>query len=185
MRRPRRPSRCVDQGQPRTGNRPPRAAAPGAQTHHRLRHGFIDGDEREATATATKVSDGRTPDGATIYEVGSVTKAFTGALLADMIERGDVKLDQPIAELCPKGVTPPSSPPLSRSLMPLASHTSGLPRLPRTWRQGPPEPLCRLHAQAHGRVPRQAQLRAQGDFEYSNSGAGLLGALPATKPVSI
>ena len=37
------------------------------------------------------------PDGASIYEIGSITKVFTGILLARMAEDGRVGLDDPIA----------------------------------------------------------------------------------------
>lgn len=35
-------------------------------------------------------------DGSTIFEIGSVTNVFTGLLLAEMVERGAVRLDQPM-----------------------------------------------------------------------------------------
>ena len=44
------------------------------------------------------------PGGDTIFEIGSVTKVFTSLLLADMVERGEVRLDTPVAELLPKSV---------------------------------------------------------------------------------
>src|SRR5688572_5862439 len=43
-------------------------------------------------------------DGKTIFEIGSVSKVFTGSLLADAVQRGEVKLDQPFRELLPAGV---------------------------------------------------------------------------------
>ena len=36
-------------------------------------------------------------NGETIYEIGSVTKVFTSLLLQDMIERGEMKLDDSLA----------------------------------------------------------------------------------------
>src|SRR5262249_20741341 len=37
-------------------------------------------------------------DGDTIFEIGSISKAFTATLLADMVERGEVRLDDPISK---------------------------------------------------------------------------------------
>src|SRR5262245_1825779 len=71
--------------------------------------GLIDGDKQEIHAYGEVVKgEGKTPDGDTVYELGSVSKALTGTLLADMVERGEVKLDQPISELLPEGITAPA-----------------------------------------------------------------------------
>src|SRR5436305_644700 len=40
--------------------------------------------------------DPRRPDGKTEFEIGSITKVFTGTVLADMVGRGVVKLDDPV-----------------------------------------------------------------------------------------
>lgn len=66
-------------------------------------------------------------DGDTAFEIGSVTKALTGMLLADQVGAGTVRLDQPVGELVP-------GTPLAdgrATLRELAQHRSGLPRLPR------------------------------------------------------
>ena len=54
-----------------------------------------------------------TPDGTTLFEVGSITKTFTGVLLADAVARKEVKMDDPANDhlpkefqLKPKGDTP-------------------------------------------------------------------------------
>src|SRR5437762_2497497 len=44
----------------------------------------------------------------TAFEIGSVTKTMTGALLAELIARGEVALDDPIAKLLPPGTSVPS-----------------------------------------------------------------------------
>src|SRR5205809_412731 len=43
-------------------------------------------------------ADSRSVDGDTIFEIGSVTKVFTSLLLADMVNRNDVALDDPAAK---------------------------------------------------------------------------------------
>jgi D-alanyl-D-alanine-carboxypeptidase/D-alanyl-D-alanine-endopeptidase len=65
-----------------------------------------------------------------IFEIGSITKTFTGMLLADMVIRGEVRLDQPVEELLPEGVSMPQRNGRQITLLDLATHTSGLPRLP-------------------------------------------------------
>jgi CubicO group peptidase (beta-lactamase class C family) len=60
-----------------------------------------------------------TPD--TQFEIGSITKGFTGLLLADAVRAGKVKLDAPVgAPFAPSKVT----------YLQLATHTSGLPDVP-------------------------------------------------------
>jgi CubicO group peptidase (beta-lactamase class C family) len=48
-----------------------------AGTYQTLVFGVVDGDKSEVMAFG-KLGDGRAPDGDTVYEVGSITKTFTG-----------------------------------------------------------------------------------------------------------
>ena len=47
----------------------------------------------------TEFGNGITPDENSVFEIGSVSKVFTSILLADMVARGEVKLDDPIPQL--------------------------------------------------------------------------------------
>ena len=47
-------------------------------------------------------------NGNTLFEIGSFTKTFTGLLLQDMVERGEMKLDDPVAKYLPKSVKMPT-----------------------------------------------------------------------------
>ena len=67
-----------------------------------------------------------TPD--TIFEIGSITKVFTAFLLADMVERGEVRLDDPVRKFLPASVKVPSRSGKEITLVDLATQTSGLPR---------------------------------------------------------
>ena len=73
---------------------------------------------------------GAAPDADTIFEIGSITKGVTGILLADAIEQGRLRVDQPIDELWPTDGRPPSFEGTSITLRDLATHRSGLPRVP-------------------------------------------------------
>ena len=44
----------------------------------------------------------------TVFEIGSITKVFTSLLLADMVQRGEVKLEDPISRYLPPSVSVPS-----------------------------------------------------------------------------
>ena len=70
-------------------------------------------------------------DGGTISEIGSITKVFTGLLLADLAEYGIVGLDDPLARYLPSSAAVPTSGGREITLADLASHTSGLRRDPK------------------------------------------------------
>ena len=74
--------------------------------------------------------DPRPLNGDTIFEVGSVTKVFTSLLLADMVQRGEVALTDPVAKYLPPEVKMPERGGRQITLVDLSTHTSGLPRVP-------------------------------------------------------
>ncbi|GGO72284.1 serine hydrolase domain-containing protein [Nocardioides deserti] len=125
-------------------------------------------------------SRGELPDGpASILEIGSVTKTMTALLLADLARDGVVGLDDPVAAHLP--VAPPvKGRPIT--LRDLATHHSGLPRLPKgsLWPGLTSErhdPYARydeatLSAAVLATRPRVEPGRR---FGYSNLGGGLLG----------
>ena len=74
--------------------------------------------------------DSRPLTGDTVFEIGSVTKVFTSALLADMARRGELTLTDPVAKYLPASVTVGSNNGRTITLADLATHTSGLPFWP-------------------------------------------------------
>jgi serine-type D-Ala-D-Ala carboxypeptidase/endopeptidase len=72
--------------------------------------------------------DPRVLDGDTVFEIGSISKVFTSLLLADMVKRGEVALDDPVAKYLPPGVKVPERKGRQITLVDLATHMSGLPR---------------------------------------------------------
>ena len=121
------------------------------------------------------------PDGGTIFEIGSITKVFTGLLLADLAEQGLVGLDDPLADYLPASVRVPTRGGRQLTLGDLASHAGGLPRNPkgtlRRWLGDWHNPNAGLSVEelyaglARTRLRRQPGQRVK----YSNLGAGLLG----------
>ncbi|WP_051970169.1 serine hydrolase domain-containing protein [Kitasatospora azatica] len=91
----------------------------------------IHGDERTVACRGFTDAAARRPVRAdTRFELGSVTKTFTALLLAEMVARGEVRYDDPIDAYLPADSIPgyPKERPIT--LLHLATHTSGLPRLP-------------------------------------------------------
>lgn len=135
----------------------------------RLSVAVIDGDSVE---TANFGATGETE-----YEVGSVSKTFTATLFAIAIERGEVTEQTTLGSLLYLG----DSPAASVTLGDIATHHSGLPRLPGSilplslltnYTGGDPYPYSvdELVEQARG-----VQVSDEPKFEYSNLGFALLG----------
>jgi len=121
-----------------------------------------------------------TLDGDTVFEIGSVTKVFTALVLADMVERGELKLDDPVAKYLPAGVKLPERQGHAITLVDLATQTSGLPSSPPTFRspiQGSSANRRPVHHRAVVPVPLalRADARHRHEMGYSNLGFALLG----------
>lgn len=147
--------------------------------------GIIGPEGRRVIAYgAPDASGGRPLDGDTVFEIGSVSKVFTSLLLADMVQRGDVALDDPIAKYLPADVKVPQRNGKQITLVDLATHTSGLPRLPSNLKpkdQANPYAdytVANLYAFLSSySLPRDIGSQ----FEYSNLGGGLLGHVLALR----
>lgn len=131
---------------------------------------------------------GKPVDGNTLFELCSVTKVFTSLLLADMVKRGEVNLDDPIEKYLPKSVKVPAGNGKKITLLHLATHTSGLPNTPEN-KSDNDGTLGYEHftkQKLYDFLSTCTLTREPGDrFHYSNLGAALLGhalSLIAGKP---
>lgn len=119
-----------------------------------------------------------------VFEIGSISKTFTGLLLAIMVEKGELKLDDPLQSLLPEGVTAPTKDGESIKLYQLSNHTSSLPRMPSNIiMENPANPYADYSAKQMFEFLNNYELtRAIGsELEYSNYAVGLLGYLLAEK----
>jgi serine-type D-Ala-D-Ala carboxypeptidase/endopeptidase len=122
--------------------------------------------------------DERHLDGDTVFEIGSVGKVFTALLLADMAQRGEVALRDPVAKYLPPDVKVPQHGGRGITLLDLATHTSGLPRMPTNFApRDPTNPYAdysveQLYSFLSG-YELTREIGAQ--YAYSNLGYGLLG----------
>lgn len=111
----------------------------------------------------------------TVYEIGSLSKVFTGLLLAEMVAAGQVTVQTPVGELLPAELALPEAT-TAIPLQALTTHLSGLPRLANNMPFGDVTdpyadyPVELLYAFLEGFTPP-----ADPAFEYSNLGVGLLG----------
>jgi CubicO group peptidase (beta-lactamase class C family) len=145
--------------------------------------GVIDEGGREYFAYGKMDATGEhTPDEDTVFEIGSITKTFTAILLADMVERGEVSLDDPIDGFLPKDTKAPSRGGKPIRLIDLATHRSSLPRMPSNFRPADPRnPYADYSAERMFEFLADHSLRRDigTKYEYSNLGFGLLATLLA------
>ncbi|HZZ26879.1 MAG TPA: serine hydrolase [Pirellulales bacterium] len=115
-------------------------------------------------------------NGDTIFEIGSITKTFTTLLLEEMVDRGDMKLDDPVAKYLPKSVKVPSHNGKEITLRDLATQSSGLPFNPTNLSSGANLFADYSAEKLYAFLSHFTLTRDPGtDFQYSNVGMGLLG----------
>ncbi|WP_177225862.1 serine hydrolase domain-containing protein [Arsenicibacter rosenii] len=128
----------------------------------------------------TTKGSGQLPAANTIYEIGSVSKTFTATMLADAVRRGLVKLTDPVSNYLPASIPVLQKGGKPVTLLQLANHTSGLPRLPDnlfTANASETNPYKHYDRDALFSYLKSAKLNSAGTYEYSNLGAGLLGTV--------
>jgi CubicO group peptidase (beta-lactamase class C family) len=113
------------------------------------------------------------------WEIGSITKVFTGMLLAEMVMRGEVRLDDPIGQHLPADVAArlPAFD-LQPTLEDLATHYAGFSSIPVPLlvRARGPNPYAKLdERQVFDQLGSKTNRPNRPKFRYSNFGMGLLG----------
>jgi D-alanyl-D-alanine-carboxypeptidase/D-alanyl-D-alanine-endopeptidase len=101
------------------------------KTNAAIAIGFIDPNGTQFYGNG-KMSNARnaTVDENTVFSIGSATKVFTTTLLADMVNKGLIKFDDPIEKHLPSSITVPQYNGHKITIEDLATHTSGLPEFP-------------------------------------------------------
>ena len=125
------------------------------------------------------------PVASTVFQIGSLSKLFTAALVQVLCDEGVVAMDATLGELI--GRTRPLAPALqSVTLRQLVTHTSGLPSIPKSLGEkliglvGKENLLVNPYSHLEPELVFDYLATAQdkrppGRFEYSNLGMGLVG----------
>jgi serine-type D-Ala-D-Ala carboxypeptidase/endopeptidase len=157
----------------------------------RMRHngvgivvGIVDANGRRIVSYGRSgADDERVLDGDAVFQIGSATKCFTALLLADMVVRGEVALDDPVQKYLPAGVRMPVRG-RAITLRDLATHMSGLPSMPTNLSlSGKPDPYAAYTMEQFWdflstySLPREPGARSA----YSNFGVTLLGHVLALR----
>ncbi len=141
------------------------------ETHAGVAIGIVEHGHRQTFSYGPVQTD-------SVFEIGSISKTFTGLLLAQLTEQGKVRLDEPVRDLLPPGtVAKPAAGP-EITLLDLSDQHSGLPHMPDNFHPANPSnpyadysaALLYAFVAKHGiALPEHAT------FGYSNLGVGLLG----------
>jgi CubicO group peptidase (beta-lactamase class C family) len=146
--------------------------------------GVIRGDQRSVYGYGW-ASDAQAehPNGDTVFEIGSITKVFTTSLLAILTADGVLDLSDPVRDLMPSLANLPAE----ITLLRLATHTAGLPKMPAnllgSMLRNPRNPYAAYSTAdlfrylAHYK-PRKRRRDAD-QIQYSNLGVALLGQILA------
>lgn len=146
--------------------------------------GIIEGDKTYYYSYGVKSLNGKEPvDERSVFEIGSITKTFTGIILADMVVKGKMKLDDPLQKYLPEGITAPTRNGASINLTHLSNHTSSLPRMPGNFNPAnPANPFADYSEKLLYDFLKSYELPRDigSQYEYSNYAVGLLGHIMAS-----
>jgi len=140
--------------------------------------GIITGGAQRIVAAGRSDAPDGALDGDTVFEIASLTKLFTALLLADMVQHGEVALDDPAAKYLPPHVAMPDFEGRGITLRDLVTYTAGLPAFPADFpaldkaKPFPNYPIDQMYAALGAtKLPY-----APGEhYRYGNFGYGLLG----------
>ncbi len=128
--------------------------------------------------TAGSARTGEPVNAQHLFEIGSVTKTFTGLLLAIADEKNEAKLDDPVEKFLPDGIKLRDRDGLPIRMVDLATHRSGLPRLATNMLPNDPKDPYAGYSEPEllDFIKHFSATRARNvQYEYSNIGFGLLG----------
>jgi CubicO group peptidase (beta-lactamase class C family) len=110
------------------------------------------------------------------FELGSLTKTYTAELLALMVKQGVVRLEDPVRLYLPEGkVDRGGARPVT--LLDLATHRSGLPRIPPWMNAGSSDPYAEYTVKDLEKylAGQRLQVPLGVKYSYSNLGYSVLG----------
>ena len=137
---------------------------------------YENGQSYFYTQGLTNKDKSQAVDNNSVYEIGSVTKTFTSLLLATLVNDKKIKLDDAIQDHWPKPfiLEDPEKQPIT--FKQLATHTSGLPRLPNNLMLFSKDPYANYDRTLLIKAINTTKPKKAGSqYAYSNFAVGLLG----------
>jgi D-alanyl-D-alanine-carboxypeptidase/D-alanyl-D-alanine-endopeptidase len=146
--------------------------------------GIIDSKGKRVLAYGTMgVGDTRLVGGDTVFDLGSITKVFTALALSDMVQRGEVALNDPVQKYLPAELHLHMYGDQQVTLADLATHTAGFPSRPANLDASDPKQALGYSADLlYQFLSSYVPTRAPGTYyQYSSVGYGLLGEVLTRK----
>lgn len=145
---------------------------------------YLNGEEKTYAFGYNSIKDKTPMTENMIFEIGSITKTFTAAIMLQLEAEGKLNVDDPVQKHLPENVKMPTfeGDDTQITFKHLSSHTSGLPRMPTNFAKYSKDPI---NPYADYPVDGMYEflngyklIRKPGEkFEYSNLAVGLLGNL--------
>lgn len=155
------------------------SVAVGVWQQGRTGYAFQTGSAVDSSASALATVE--STQSQKLYEIGSVSKVFTGLLLAQAVEKGDLSLDDTLGKLLDGKVAFQSPLVAAITLRQLVTHSSCLPRLPKEIadHSGRANPYAAFHRRMMWQSLAAVSIANAPPCapEYSNFGFGLLGEI--------
>ncbi|MDC9722046.1 MAG: serine hydrolase [Urechidicola sp.] len=140
---------------------------------------LIDGENVEYFSYGkADLKTGADVDENSIFEIGSISKTFTGIIVADEVIKGKMKLSDPISDYLSEYTKVPTRNDTSITIKDVATHSSSLPRMPDNFApENPNNPYADYTIEmAYEFISSVELTRDIGErYEYSNLGLGMLG----------
>ncbi|HSS13369.1 MAG TPA: serine hydrolase domain-containing protein [Rhizomicrobium sp.] len=138
--------------------------------------GLCDGGGRQIV-TRGIAGNGHALDGDTVFDIGSITKLFTALALADMVARGQMAMEDPLAKYLPAAAHVPKFQGRAITLLDLVTYSPGLPGWPADMPALSEKPFPDYSVDRLYHALSQTALAAPPGtkYVYSNFGFGLLG----------
>lgn len=103
---------------------------------------YNQGESHHWVSGFSDIENKTTADINSIYEIGSITKTFTALLMAQAISENKITLNEEIEKYWPEKLLFRDKNNQSIHFKHLATHTSGLPRLPKNMNPFNPDPYA-------------------------------------------
>lgn len=135
------------------------------------------GDSEETAFYCADPDEPRNIDAQSRFEIGSLSKALQGLVVARLADRGELSIDEPVADLLPEGASVPRHNGEPIRVKHLLTHTAGLPRLPTGFSSDDPANPYAGYTPKDllGALAETELAGAPGaEYAYSNFGAMLL-----------
>jgi CubicO group peptidase (beta-lactamase class C family) len=119
-----------------------------------------------------------------VFEIGSITKTFTGLILAQMVQQGKVHLDDPVRVLLPPDTVAKPATSDEITLLDISDQHAALPRMPDNFHPADKSnPYADYDAKAlYAFIAKHGVAHpADAPFLYSNLAVGLLGQALANR----